>query len=144
MADMTPINKHDIVCEFAGICSTTADLQASNYHCIIEVIRDALYLTCVDNKADPFYKAQYINHSCEPNCNIEVWNDHQGWPRILVIARQDLSSGTEVTVNYNTSICQSSTPIECKCGMSRCKGFIAAPLPSTISQVTAESPALLE
>jgi hypothetical protein len=141
MDGMLPLCKYDIVCEFAGVCSTAVQTNIA-HHCILEIIRDEYYLTCVDNKSDPLFIAQYINHSCDPNCNIEVWIDSQGWPRVLVVARQNLESGVELTVNYNMSLCHSSSPQVCKCGTSRCKGFIAAPMPSSIDNppVVAELP----
>jgi hypothetical protein len=44
------------------------------------------------------------------------------------------------------TLCHSSTPIQCLCGTSKCKGFIAAPRPTAkqLSLVTAESPDSLE
>ena len=51
--------------------------------------------------------ARFINHSCNPNCWIEV-NDGMIWVR----ASRTLRKGEELTYNYNTS---GDAEIPCKC-----------------------------
>src|SRR4051795_4480484 len=40
--------------------------------------------------------ARFINHSCEPNCDADVTDDH-----IWIIANRDIELGQEITFNYN-------------------------------------------
>jgi SET domain-containing protein len=42
---------------------------------------------------------RFINHSCEPNCRIEIWTV-EGKRRIGVYAIKDVPAGTELTFDY--------------------------------------------
>ena len=41
-----------------------------------------------------------MNHSCEPNCNLEQWAV-DGLPRMCFFAIEDIKSGEELTFDYN-------------------------------------------
>jgi hypothetical protein len=120
----------DILGEFAGICTTSLDTMNPGYHCVIKMNSD-LYLVCYGNPIDPLYKAQYINHSCSPNSEIQVWTDAHGWPRALVIARHEIPTDQEVTVDYNMTQHHYGTRTVCHCGAANCRGYIerAPPVP---------------
>jgi uncharacterized protein len=40
-------------------------------------------------------KARFINHSCDPNCEVDIWNK-----RIFVFAKRDIQPGEELTYDY--------------------------------------------
>jgi SET domain-containing protein len=64
--------------------------------------------------------ARWINHSCEPNCEAL---DDEG--RIWIVALRDIQAGEELTFNYGYDLDDyQSHP--CRCGSSRCVGFIVA------------------
>ncbi len=44
--------------------------------------------------------AQYINHSCNPNCELVQWGV-DGLPRMCSFANKNIHSGIEVTFDYN-------------------------------------------
>ncbi len=44
--------------------------------------------------------AQYINHSCNPNCELVQW-DVDCLPRICFFAKNKINSGMELTFDYN-------------------------------------------
>ena len=44
--------------------------------------------------------ARYINHSCDPNCNVERWKV-RGIMRAAVVANKDISAGTELSFDYH-------------------------------------------
>jgi hypothetical protein len=124
---LSPYKKDDIVGEFRGHC-TTSLTRVPSYHCVVELVANAVYLVCSDQPSDPTRKIQYANHSCDPNCEIQIWTDGNGWPRALVIARYDLLEGVEVTVDYNM-IAQHSTNttnLPCLCGTTKCRRFLAS------------------
>lgn len=66
--------------------------------------------------------ARWINHSCQPNCEIA----DQGH-RIFIEARRDIRSGEELTYDYNLQIGERHTKAAkrehaCFCGARRCRG----------------------
>ena len=60
-------------------------------------------------------KSRYINHACDPNCALEKWQ-REGLPIIKVMALEDMSAGTELTVSYNWS-----PEFQCHCGSKKCR-----------------------
>ena len=66
--------------------------------------------------------ARWINHSCEPNCEIE-----EEGQRIFIEARRDIRLGDELTYDYNLQIGEKHTKTAkrehaCFCGARRCRG----------------------
>lgn len=61
--------------------------------------------------------AQYVNHSCEPNCFIKVLYGH-----VLFIALRDIEPGEELTCDYVESYHPDT--YRCRCGAARCRGTI--------------------
>lgn len=58
--------------------------------------------------------ARFINHSCKPNCYVEIV-DHTIWIR----AGKNIKPGEELHYDYNTGV----KAMKCKCHSS-CKNFI--------------------
>ncbi|KAJ7927192.1 hypothetical protein B0H13DRAFT_1861570 [Mycena leptocephala] len=44
--------------------------------------------------------ARHINHSCDPNAVVELWNDPNGRPRALVISKRTIFPGEQITIHY--------------------------------------------
>lgn len=62
--------------------------------------------------------AGLINHSCDPNCTLE--NYENGTGAVYVIrAKQDIESGKEITIDYREDYFLLDG---CKCGVKDCKG----------------------
>jgi SET domain-containing protein len=58
--------------------------------------------------------ARYINHSCRPNCEIEIWRG-----RVFVMARRAIKSGEELSYDYGSEYFKHHIqPKGCKC--SKC------------------------
>ena len=68
----------------------------------------------------PYNMAKFINHSCSPNCEVEVKNGH-----IWFISKKNIKKYEELTCNYGFSLndCKSHP---CKCGSENCVGLILA------------------
>jgi hypothetical protein len=134
---LSPYKKYDFVGEFRGKC-TTSLRRMSDYHCVVELVPDSVYLVCSDQPSDPSRKIQYANHSCDPNCEIQVWVDGNGWKRALVVAKYDLLEGVEVTVDYNMIAHHSSqnTRIVCLCGTTKCRQFLESHTESSLCRIT--------
>ncbi len=62
--------------------------------------------------------ARLINHSCAPNCRVEVICG-----RIWIIARREIPAGAELTFDYGFSFTEWPKH-PCHCGSRRCAGFI--------------------
>ncbi|KAL0962565.1 hypothetical protein UPYG_G00341770 [Umbra pygmaea] len=68
-------------------------------------------------------EARFINHSCEPNCEMQKWSVN-GVYRIGLFALKDISSGTELTYDYNFHSFNTEEQQVCKCGSEGCRGII--------------------
>lgn len=66
--------------------------------------------------------ARFANHSCDPNMETQKWVVN-GDVRVGLFACKDISSGTELTFNYQLD-CLSNRKAVCKCGTKVCAGFI--------------------
>lgn len=61
--------------------------------------------------------AEYVNHSCEPNCYARIFKDH-----ILYMSGRDIQPGEELTIDYRFEADVELVP--CKCGAPSCRGTI--------------------
>ncbi|XP_062867038.1 histone-lysine N-methyltransferase ASH1L [Trichomycterus rosablanca] len=68
-------------------------------------------------------EARFINHSCEPNCEMEKWSVN-GVYRIGLFALRDMDSGTELTYDYNFHSFNTEEQQACMCGSEGCRGII--------------------
>jgi len=65
-------------------------------------------------------KARYINHSCDPNCEV-----HMTSRTIWIVALRDIKTGEELTFNYGYEL-DDEMAQPCTCGAEHCCGFILA------------------
>lgn len=71
--------------------------------------------------------ARFINHSCDPNCEV-VLDDG----RPLVEALRAIPSGEELAYDYNLTRAEEDAPevekiFACRCGTASCRGTMLAP-----------------
>ncbi len=64
--------------------------------------------------------ARFINHSCTPNCDAQMEEEH-----IWIIARRDIRAGEELSFNYGYDL-QDYEDHLCRCGSPECLGFMVA------------------
>ncbi|MGE3535876.1 MAG: SET domain-containing protein [Candidatus Tectimicrobiota bacterium] len=62
--------------------------------------------------------ARYINHSCDPNCEIEKVGE-----QIWILALRDIQIGEELSFNYGYDA-QEYEKFPCHCGARVCCGYI--------------------
>lgn len=68
--------------------------------------------------------ARFVNHSCEPNCRMEKWTVG-GQPRMALFAGdRGIMTGEELTYDYNFDPFSQKNVQECRCGESKCRGFL--------------------
>jgi len=61
--------------------------------------------------------SRFINHSCEPNCEIIIEDG-----RIWIAALRDIEDGEELTYDYSFE--RDENPTQCKCNSQGCRGII--------------------
>ncbi len=73
--------------------------------------------------------AKYINHSCEPNCEVLISRQ-----RVFIHALRDIEPGEELFYDYWYMTDESYTMEDlrriypCKCGAKTCRGTLARPI----------------
>ena len=63
--------------------------------------------------------AIYINHSCNPNCEVDVIDD-----KIYVIALRDILPSEELSYDYRFDGDENTLNHVCRCGSDNCRGYI--------------------
>ena len=114
-----PIKKGEVVCIVGGIVmsdSEFADFQAihRNYNSI--QIDENLHL--VEDPEVTRTLEGSMNHSCDSS----TWMDDE----VTLVARRDIGSGEEITVDYALFTTQSNWMLDtrCRCGSSHCRRII--------------------
>lgn len=84
-----------------------------------------IYLFNINDKFDldgdyNWNPARLINHSCNPNCEVEGKG-----VRLWIIALRDIKKGEELSYDYGFSYCKEDlNNFICKCGEKNCCGYI--------------------
>jgi len=66
----------------------------------------------------PWNTAQWINHSCNPNCETDNTNGH-----IWIKSIRDIKKGEELSYNYGYNL-EDYEDHPCHCGSDNCVGYI--------------------
>ena len=64
--------------------------------------------------------ARFLNHSCEPNAEAEIFGD-----QIWILALRDIRPGEEITFNYSYDL-EKYEEHPCRCGSAKCVGYMVA------------------
>ncbi|KAF2452450.1 hypothetical protein BDY21DRAFT_329203, partial [Lineolata rhizophorae] len=67
--------------------------------------------------------ARFVNHSCEPNCEMIKWNV-KGKLRIGLFAKREIMTGEELTYDYKFSPFSTKNVQKCLCGAPACRGSL--------------------
>jgi len=68
----------------------------------------------------PWNPARLLNHSCAPNCEIQISNG-----RIWLVGLRGIGAGEELTFNYGYDL-EDYRSYPCQCGAPDCVGYIVA------------------
>ena len=63
--------------------------------------------------------ARFINHSCDPNCEVEITNNE-----IWISSIKNIKKDEELTYNYGYPFDSDFEEHICKCGTKKCVGYI--------------------
>ncbi len=102
----SPIPKGACIIEYKGRVLTEKEDEESN----------SLYLFLVSKKktidgAMRSNTARYINHSCRPNSEIDIWDE-----RVFVMAKRNIKPGEELAYDYDTDYFKEYIkPKGCRC-----------------------------
>lgn len=86
------------------------------------------YIMDLDGKAglDPVRPFRFLNHSCEPNCELLLWKYRRdrddGVHRLWLQTTREISIGDELTIDYEWP---AATSLRCLCGSALCRGWVA-------------------
>jgi hypothetical protein len=64
--------------------------------------------------------ARFLNHSCEPNAEAEIFDD-----QIWILALREIRPGEEITFNYSYDL-ENYEENPCRCGSAKCVGYMVA------------------
>ena len=83
-----------------------------------------IYLFNLNNRYDldgdfKFNTARLINHSCDPNCEVEGTG-----LKLWISAIKNIKKGEELTYDYGFSYDKDYKQFPCKCGKQNCVGYI--------------------
>ncbi|KAJ3572249.1 hypothetical protein NPX13_g5113 [Xylaria arbuscula] len=68
--------------------------------------------------------ARFVNHSCQPNCRMVKWIV-SGQPRMALFAGdRDITTGEELTYDYNFDPFSAKNVQKCLCGAPNCRGVL--------------------
>jgi hypothetical protein len=84
--------------------------QAVRIHAL--QIDDDLFLA----STPPFDPADYVNHSCDPNCGIVG--------SVLLVTMRDVEAGEELCFDYAMTDSDDYDMFDCTCGTQRCRGVV--------------------
>jgi len=101
----------ELIADVEGVLYTEDQLGDDTYCLWVE---DGFYYDMVD-------QTRWINHSCEPNADIEAELDGHGGAWARVLACRHIGAGEEITYDYAFS---EHLAQPCSCGTSSCKGWI--------------------
>lgn len=106
-----PIPANTTVAGFGGHVVDGTELEnlgeAVRIHAL--QIDDDLFIA----SAPPFDSADYVNHSCDPNCGIVG--------SVLLVTMRDVGSGEELCFDYAMTDSDDYDMFECTCGTERCR-----------------------
>lgn len=82
-------------------------------------------------------EARFVNHSCEPNCEMQKWSVN-GLFRMALFALRDILPDEELCYDYNFSLFNPDEGQLCKCNSPKCRGVIGG----KTQRITIRSPSV--
>jgi palmitoyltransferase ZDHHC9/14/18 len=123
---MRTFEPYQIIVEYAGEIITQSECERR----MKQVYKKdkCYYLMSFDNKmiidATRGTIARFVNHSCEPNCEMIKWTVG-GEPRMALFAgSRGVMTGEELTYDYNFDPFSQKNIQECRCGTESCRGVL--------------------
>ena len=116
----TDIKKGEKVIEYKGRKFTHKQVEEDdrfdNSKAIYLFTLNERYVLDGDTKINT---AKYINHTCDPNCEVDIIKG-----KIWIIAIKDIKKGDELSYDYGFGYDADFRQFPCKCGSKNCCGYI--------------------
>jgi SET domain-containing protein len=101
-----PIKRGACIIEYKGRQISAKEEYESNSKYLFQVSRKKTIDGAVRSNT-----ARYINHSCRPNCEIDIYKS-----RVYVLAKRNIKPGEELAYDYDTEYFDEYIkPLGCKC-----------------------------
>jgi uncharacterized protein len=110
-----PIAGGEVVAAFGGRCVTRDEFELlpTSQQVRSVQIEEHLYMAGTP-EPEP---ADFINHSCDPNCSVSG--------NVLLVACRDIAVGEELCYDYATTDGSDYDEFECLCGSAACRGKVS-------------------
>lgn len=121
-----PIKKGSFICKYVGevvtesVYKSRLEKMYANEKNSYALYLDQGYLIDAHRMGNT---ARFINHSCDPNCEVQKWTVNR-LPCIAIFASRDIEAGEELSFNYKFKAF--GTMDKCFCGSSKCLGQIGS------------------
>jgi hypothetical protein len=103
---VSPIKKGECIIEYVGREISKEEAYTSKSKYLFEISRNKTIDGSIRTNT-----ARYINHSCHPNCEVEIWRG-----RIYIMAKKNIKEGEELSYDYDTEYFDEHIkPKGCKC-----------------------------
>ena len=90
---------------------------------------------------DPAAPLRFVNHSCDPNCELFYWDDEEQGiqeDRLWLQTIRPIEPGEELLIDYSWP---ADAAIACRCGTTACRGWIVDPAELHLMPPGSEGPA---
>ncbi|KAK1399882.1 Histone-lysine N-methyltransferase ASHR3 [Heracleum sosnowskyi] len=120
------INKGDFIIEYVG--EVISDAECKDRLSYLEYMGAKNFYMCkvqTDFTIDSTFKgntARFLNHSCDPNCNLEK-RQLDGETRLGIFASRTIQAGEPLTYDYRYDQF-GPDQVKCQCGASNCQGYL--------------------
>lgn len=101
----SPIPKGACVIEYTGTPITREQMYTSNSRYLFEISSRKM----IDG-SPRWNKARYINHSCAPNCEVEIYKG-----RVWIFALRNIKAGEELGYDYGETYVEAYLWGKCLC-----------------------------
>lgn len=132
-----PLIKGTFVCEYAGEILTKSEAirrdqsgNSMNYILCLNEISSESHANKIQTFIDPSKKGnigRYINHSCDPNCEIISVRVDSVIPKIAIYAKRDIQAYDELTFSYGAvdpKTVDKNNVKFCLCGADNCQIYL--------------------
>ncbi|KAI6171532.1 Histone-lysine N-methyltransferase [Aphelenchoides bicaudatus] len=121
----TEIHSGQFICEFVGEVVKHQNYQLRTLLRSEDMPRFGIHLTnnFVVDATQKGSIARFINHSCDPNCEMQRWTVN-GYYRLGIFAKKQIKEGEELTYDYGM-FAHLEPKQRCECGSEKCKDFIS-------------------
>ncbi|KAH1005289.1 hypothetical protein HUJ04_006302 [Dendroctonus ponderosae] len=121
-----PINQGDFILEYVGeVVSDQEFKERMNSIYVNDTHHYCLHLDSglVIDGHRMGGDGRFVNHSCEPNCEMQKWSVN-GQFRMALFALRNIQPFEELSYDYNFSLFNPAEGQPCKCRSAQCRGVI--------------------